>query len=246
MQAAIAGGAAPYIANVIAQTVPETNMTGRVLAHATVNATLAAMQGKDGATAAAGAATGELMGMIATEAYGKTVGELSEEEKQTISALATLASGLAGGLAGDSTASALAGAQSGKTTVENNYLSFDEARAFDKEMTACKASGDDCDAVIRKYDSLNKENREELQQALATDPLVVLSGETKWNVEGGLSAANRPDWLYGSLDNRDVRDYVASNNNYDLNYINSHTTNGDRALAFIGEPENFWGLVAGG
>ncbi|MDX5628478.1 hypothetical protein, partial [Brenneria sp. L3-3Z] len=40
--------------------------------------------------------------------------------------------------------------------------------------------------------------------------------------------------------------YVASNNNYDLNYINSHTTNGDRALAFIGEPENFWGLVAGG
>ncbi|CPR14625.1 hypothetical protein BN1221_01039c [Brenneria goodwinii] len=42
------------------------------------------------------------------------------------------------------------------------------------------------------------------------------------------------------MDNPDVRDYVAANNSYDLNYINSHTTNGDRALAFIGEPENFW------
>ncbi|MFE8116865.1 two-partner secretion domain-containing protein [Brenneria goodwinii] len=125
MQAAIAGGVAPYVANVIAQTIPEDNMAGRVLAHATVNAALAAMQGKDGATAAAGAATGELMGMIATEAYGKKVGELSEEEKQTISALATLASGLAGGLVGDSSASALAGAQSGKTTIDNNFFSPD-------------------------------------------------------------------------------------------------------------------------
>ncbi|MCG8156218.1 hemagglutinin repeat-containing protein [Brenneria goodwinii] len=125
LQAAIAGGVAPYVANVIAQTIPEDNMTGRVLAHATVNAALAAMQGKDGATAAAGAATGELMGMIATEAYGKKVGELSEEEKQTISALATLASGLAGGLVGDSSASALAGAQSGKTTIDNNFFSPD-------------------------------------------------------------------------------------------------------------------------
>ncbi|QTF10776.1 VENN motif pre-toxin domain-containing protein [Brenneria izadpanahii] len=177
---------------------------------------------------------------------GKKTEDLTEEEKQSVSALATLAAGLASGLATGDTASAASGAQAGRNAVENNYLSFDEARAFDKEMTACRVSGDDCNAVISKYDTLNKENREELQQTLATDPLVVLSGETKWNVEGGLSAADRPDWLYGSLDNPDVRDYVAANNSYDLNYINSHTTNGDRALAFIGEPENFWGLVAGG
>ncbi|MFP1741062.1 VENN motif pre-toxin domain-containing protein, partial [Lonsdalea quercina] len=193
-------------------------------------------------------ATGELAApAIALVLYGTSDSkELTSQQKDNISALATLASGIAGGVSSDSTAGAATGAQAGKNAVENNYLSFDEARAFDKEMTACKASGDDCDAVIRKYDSLNRENREELQQALAKDPLVVLSGETKWNVEGGLSAADRPDWLYGSLDNRDVRDYVAANNRYDLNYINSNTTNGDRALAFIGEPENFWGLVAGG
>ncbi|ATA25524.1 hypothetical protein BIY26_06970 [Brenneria goodwinii] len=81
----------------------------------------------------------------------------------------------------------MAGFSTASVIMENNFLSFDEARACDKDMTACKASGDDCNAVIRKYDALNKENREELQQMLATDPPVVLSGETKWNVKGGLS-----------------------------------------------------------
>lgn len=134
-----------------------------------------------------------------------------------------------------------------RVVVENNYLSFDEARAFDKEMTACKASGGNCDAVISKYEAKNKDNRDELQQKLATDPLTVLSGEDKWNVEGGLIAADpdRPSWLYGSLDNEDVKAYILNQNGYDLNYIIKNTSQGDRALAFIGEPENTWGLVAG-
>ena len=38
-----------------------------------------------------------MIGMIALDAYGKPAGELSETEKQTVSALATLAAGLAGG-----------------------------------------------------------------------------------------------------------------------------------------------------
>jgi filamentous hemagglutinin len=69
---------------------------------------------------------GELAGKIAVDGFGKQVSELSEEEKQTVSALATLASGLAGGLVGDSSANAVAAAQAGKTTVENNYLSQPE------------------------------------------------------------------------------------------------------------------------
>ncbi|MDF7758528.1 hemagglutinin repeat-containing protein [Kosakonia cowanii] len=125
LKSAIAGGAAPYLANEIARLIPETDWQARVLAHAVVNAALAAASKKDAATAAAGAATGELAGIIAVDAYHKTVGELSEEEKQTVSALATLASGLAGGLVGDSSASVVAAAQAGKTTVENNYLSDD-------------------------------------------------------------------------------------------------------------------------
>ncbi|WP_435370940.1 hemagglutinin repeat-containing protein [Escherichia coli] len=122
LSAALAGGAAPYIAEIIKQTTPDG--TGRVAAHAVVNAALSLAQGKNALAGAAGAATGEVVGMIATQMYGKPVSELSETEKQTVSTLATVAAGLAGGLVGDSGASAVAGAQSGKTTVENNALSF--------------------------------------------------------------------------------------------------------------------------
>ncbi|MED9642176.1 polymorphic toxin type 25 domain-containing protein, partial [Escherichia coli] len=121
LSAALAGGAAPYIAEIIKQTTPDG--AGRVAAHAMVNAALAVAQGKNALAGAAGAATGEVVGMIATQMYGKPVSELSEAEKQTVSTLATVAAGLAGGLVGDSGASAVAGAQSGKTTVENNALS---------------------------------------------------------------------------------------------------------------------------
>jgi len=86
------------------------------------NAVLAAMQGEDALAGAAGALAGELAGAIALEMYGKDFNKLDETEKQTISALATLAAGIAGGVAGDGTASAIAGAQAGKTVVENNSL----------------------------------------------------------------------------------------------------------------------------
>nr|WP_028985513.1 hemagglutinin repeat-containing protein [Escherichia coli] len=122
LSAALAGGAVPYIAEIIKQTTPDG--AGRVATHAVVNAALSLAQGKNALAGAAGAATGEVVGMIATQMYGKPVSELSETEKQTVSTLATVAAGLAGGLVGDSGASAVAGAQSGKTTVENNALSF--------------------------------------------------------------------------------------------------------------------------
>ncbi|HHP3469083.1 TPA: hemagglutinin repeat-containing protein, partial [Escherichia coli] len=122
LSAALAGGAAPYIAEIIKNNTPDG--AGRVAAHAVVNAALAVAQGNNALAGAAGAATGEVVGMIATQMYGKPVNELSETEKQTVSTLATVAAGLAGGLVGNSGASAVAGAQSGKTTVENNALSL--------------------------------------------------------------------------------------------------------------------------
>ncbi|WP_244426551.1 VENN motif pre-toxin domain-containing protein, partial [Escherichia coli] len=77
------------------------------------------------AAGAAGAATGELAARaIAGMLYpGVKQSDLSEEQKQTISTLATVSAGLAGGLTGNSTASAAVGAQSGKNAVENNSLS---------------------------------------------------------------------------------------------------------------------------
>ena len=38
---------------------------------------------------------------------------------------------------------------------------------------------------------------------------------------------------------------MTEGNSYDLNYLNSNTSKSDRALAFFGEPENYWGTVAG-
>ncbi|MDR4899301.1 VENN motif pre-toxin domain-containing protein, partial [Yersinia kristensenii] len=123
MAAALANGAAPYITKLIADSLPN-DPASRTLAHAAVNAALAAAQGNNALVGAGGAVTGELIGMIAINAYGKPVSELSETEKQTVSALATLAAGLAGGLIGDSTADTVAGAQAGKTVVENNAVSL--------------------------------------------------------------------------------------------------------------------------
>lgn len=149
IKAAIAGGAAPYIANAIANAIPETDLKGRVLAHAVVNAALAAASGRDAASAAAGAAVGELAGKIAVDGFGKKVSELSEEEKQTVSALATLASGLAGGLVGDSSANAVAAAQAGKTTVENNHLSDEQQKSRSEELVAC-GNDSGCKAGVRE------------------------------------------------------------------------------------------------
>ncbi|ENF9606021.1 hypothetical protein ABRF41_002578 [Salmonella enterica] len=112
-------------------------------------------------------------------------------------------------------------------------------------MTACRKSGGNCGDIQNKYAVISADNRQKLRIDVAADPLTALSGEDKWNIEGGLSAAGRPDWLYGSLENQDVKNYVTEGNSYDLNYLNSNTSNGDKALAFFGEPENYWGTVVG-
>ncbi|BFI71080.1 hypothetical protein okayama9524_25920 [Yersinia pseudotuberculosis] len=120
---AIAGGSAPYLAEVIKQSTGD-NEEARLAAHAVVGSVLAHLQGNSAVAGGAGALTGEIAAdLIMQQLYpGKMVSELSETEKQTISALSTLAAGLAGGLTGDSSADAVAGAQAGKNAVENNAL----------------------------------------------------------------------------------------------------------------------------
>jgi filamentous hemagglutinin len=133
---AIAGGSAPYIAGVIGSS--GLDDSGKVLAHAAVNAALAATQGNNPLVGAAGAATAEMAGMIALNAYGKPVSELSESEKQTVSALAILAAGLAGGLAGNGTADVVVAAQAGQTTVANNLLGATSSEKLDKVVEKIK------------------------------------------------------------------------------------------------------------
>ncbi|HDW2395890.1 TPA: hemagglutinin repeat-containing protein [Enterobacter cloacae] len=121
---ALAGASAPELAHLLKST--EGNPAVNTIAHAILGGAVAALQGNSAAAGAAGAATGELAakaiaGMLYPDV--KDLSKLSEEQKQTVSALATISAGMAGGLAGDSAASAAAGAQAGKNAVENNSLS---------------------------------------------------------------------------------------------------------------------------
>ena len=166
--AAVIGAASPYIADIIGRSTLDP--AGKIMAHAAVNAALAAAQGNGALAGAAGAATAEMAGMIALEVYGKSAGELSETEKQTVTALATLAAGLAGGLAGDSTADAMSGAQAGQTTVENNYLSSKQIDAWSAEMKQCKAGGGDCGGIVTKYEELSTAQQKQLISDCATSP----------------------------------------------------------------------------
>lgn len=133
-----------------------------------------------------------------------------------------------------------------RVVVQNNYLSYDQAHKFDKEMTACRKAGGDCGDIQNKYAVISGENRQKLHIDVAADPLVALAGEDKAQIEGGLDAAGRPGWLYDSLDNQDVKDYVAEGNSYDLDYLNSNTSKADKAWVFVGDHENTMGLMMGG
>ncbi|HHL2559131.1 TPA: VENN motif pre-toxin domain-containing protein [Yersinia enterocolitica] len=124
MAKALAGASAPYLAEVIHNMTTDANgkvnVEANLMAHAVLGAVMAQVNGNSALAGASGAVMGEY---IAQQMYpGINREDLTEEQRQTISALGTLASGLAGGLAGGSTADAVAGAQAGKNAVENNAL----------------------------------------------------------------------------------------------------------------------------
>jgi len=128
LKAALAGGSAPYLAELIKQKAPDE--ASRIMAHATVAGVVAAAQGNSAAAGAAGAATTAAMGeAIKNALYGDApVSQMSEQQKQTLVALGTVAAGLAGGITGDSAGSAVAGAQAGKNAVENNALHAEDEK----------------------------------------------------------------------------------------------------------------------
>ena len=122
---AVTGAAAPYLAEVIHNQTLNADgsviVQANLMAHAVVGAVTAYAAGNSALSGASGAAMGEY---IAQQMYpGTDRSDLTETQRQTISALGTLAAGLAGGVAGDSTAGAVAGAQTGRNAVENNNLS---------------------------------------------------------------------------------------------------------------------------
>ncbi|EEQ2758829.1 hemagglutinin repeat-containing protein [Escherichia coli] len=119
---ALAGGLNPAVAQLIKQSTGD-NREANLMAHAVWGAFAAQLGGNNVASGAAGAFSGELAARyIIDNYYGGRTDNLSEQERQQISMLATIASGIAGGLAGNSTASAGTGAQAGRNSAENNML----------------------------------------------------------------------------------------------------------------------------
>ncbi|EMY7973489.1 contact-dependent inhibition toxin CdiA [Escherichia coli] len=165
---ALAGASAPELAHLLKST--EKDPVVNAIAHAILGGAVAAMQGNNVAAGAAGAATGEMAARaIAGMLYpGVKQSDLSEEQKQTISTLATVSAGLAGGLTGNSSASAAVGAQSGKNAVDNNYLSVSEKTELEIAKQTLKNSKNPAERekAQQKYDAL-------LEKDIASDKEVI-------------------------------------------------------------------------
>ncbi len=154
---AVAGGSAPYLAEAIHNMTTDSsgnvNTGANLMAHAVLGAMVAQINGDSALAGAAGATTGEF---IAQQLYpGVDRDKLSEDQKQTIGALATLAAGLAGGVVGDSTADAVAGAQAGENSSNNNNLgalgSYGQAAAsLGISMIEAGATTEEINAVLSK------------------------------------------------------------------------------------------------
>ena len=123
------GALAPKIATIIKQQT-EGNTVANTVSHAILGAVVAELQGNSALVGGLGAAASErgakvIMGILYP---GKTVAELSQEERQQISALTQLATGLAIAASGGDIQDVNTGVAAGKNAVENNYLSVSEAR----------------------------------------------------------------------------------------------------------------------
>lgn len=121
LNAALAGAAGPYLAGVVKDLTGD-NREANILAHAVVGAALAQLKGGNAVAGAAGAGSAPLIAEYLQQTLYPDAHNLTEERKQSISALTTVASGLLGGLAGGDSASVLTGMQAGKNEVENNFL----------------------------------------------------------------------------------------------------------------------------
>ncbi|HAV9700848.1 TPA: filamentous hemagglutinin N-terminal domain-containing protein [Escherichia coli] len=206
---ALAGGLNPAVAQLIKQATGD-NREANLMAHAVWGALAAQLGGNNAASGAAGAFSGELAARyIIDNYYGGRTDNLSEQERQQISMLATIASGIAGGLVGNSTSAAGTGAQAGRNSVENNSLAGDKARE------SVKASAEWWKKQIR--DKLGENTASQLANGLVnlaseTGDLAMLGGDTAFDVVAALAACATGD-SYCSQAKSDIakKDAAAAN-----------------------------------
>ena len=213
-------------------------------------AVLAQIAGGSAAAGATGAAGGELAAKaIVAVMYPHTkISDLTESQKQTVSALSQLAAGLAGGLTSNSSLGAGTGAAAGKNAIENNSLSATQSLAFDKELSDCRKSGGDCLAVIDKWKKTNDKQSAETAQKLKDNPLeaVIVDKEI---AQDGIEMTERPKWL-GNIPDVDVmtsdeaKAYVQQWNGQDLENIDVNSPAWMSFAAYASNPQNQAAVVS--
>ncbi len=169
---ALASGTAPYLAREIKARIGDDNVAANAMAHAVLGAIAAQLNNQSAVAGAVGAGGGELVArVILSEMFqGRKISDLTESEKQQVSALSQLAAGLAGGLAADSSAGVVTGSQAAKNAVENNYLSSKQIDSWSVEMKSCQASGGDCAGVIKKYEEMSTAQQKQLISECSANP----------------------------------------------------------------------------
>ncbi|MEX6205520.1 hemagglutinin repeat-containing protein [Proteus mirabilis] len=165
---ALANASSPYLATLIKQQVGEDNKAANAMAHAVLGAVVAELNNQSAAAGGLGAGGGELSAHVILNTLfpGKKVSDLTESEKQQVSALSQLAAGLAGGLTTGDVAGAITGSQAGKNAVENNYLHAKQITTWlDKYAEA--SSDKERAELVEIANSVDKE-----QQQKAFDTLI--------------------------------------------------------------------------
>ncbi|OCG43223.1 hypothetical protein A9G25_00450 [Gilliamella sp. Bif1-4] len=138
MTGAAAGALAPKIATIIKQQT-EGNTVANTVSHAILGAVVAELQGNSALVGGLGAAASERGAeVIAGILYpDKDIKDLSQEERQQISALSQLATGLAIAASGGEIQDINTGVAAGKNAVENNGLARGAIKGLEKGYEAC-------------------------------------------------------------------------------------------------------------
>ncbi|WP_081298499.1 VENN motif pre-toxin domain-containing protein [Gilliamella sp. wkB108] len=219
----LAGASAPWIAGEIKKQAGD-NETARLVAHTILGAVVAELQGHSGVVGGASAVTGEIAAPIIQKAlYGdRDVKDLTEEEKDNISALTQLAVGLTIASMGGDESDITTGVNSSKNAVENNLLSnkrgveklneesrklwekikdivgYDEVDKLQEQYNDCKT--DECrNNVYNEYMQKEQEAGQKLVELYRSGGL---SEDEYFLLVSWYSDAMRDGIMEGQIDNR--------------------------------------------
>ncbi|WP_418254616.1 hemagglutinin repeat-containing protein [Gallibacterium anatis] len=233
-QAAV-GGLSPYANQAIKQLTTDSN-TGEVntqanlMAHALLGAVEAYAAGNNATAGAAGAVGGELAAKIITEQlYQKTPEQLTEAQKQTVTALSQLASGLAGGLISDSTAGAINAAEIGKRAVEDNGLLSGQVSDLFRELEAAEKDNQSIEEIFTKAKELSDKQYRELETN-CSDSVICRYGTEKVLEDANQKAFELIGYFNSRLTNLSYDsqvkfiEFVIDENSKEFNFIEKNRT----------------------